>query len=471
MFMLHRSRILSIYIVLYLLSIYFFSTFEYICPPSYILFSIIALLFIWPIKRLRYLIVGLVVILAANYQLLPRLLSEPLSTEGRVIESREGSQNQFLILENDSGVRFTTLAPIYPKYTIGDYLRVTGKAVRRNEDPYFVQNPGYFYVNNIDFTIVDVSVISRGEGRQGLPVRVRRGLIKIRESYENILLKLLPEPYSGLAIGILLGNRQYLSEEINNLFIATGIVHILALSGYNITVIAGGLKNLFGRYSAHASCYLALMGIWLFVAATGFSASVVRAAIMGSLLILAKRFGRQSDSLIAILLAAGGMVALNPYILKYDIGFQLSFLAMVGMILAAPPLTRLFQLLGEKLSGILSSTLAAQLFTLPILSFYFGRISTVSVLANLLVLPFIPLVMAITFVLTTLGFVSLWLAQKFAFVLWIFLAYIIRVAEIFNSLPFAQRAFRISGIVLVGVYLLQAEFVIIWRRRSKVEAD
>lgn len=470
MFMLHRSRILALYIGLYLVAIFFFSTVPCNLPTRAIIYLSPILVLFWPLRKLRFFLLGCILLLLANFQLRPSTVPSNPSPSGYVsAEPRKGENSQSLIIRNTSGERFSVFVPIYPEYQIGDNIQISGQITRREEDPYFKKNPGYYLLNKIDFTIKNPVTTADGSKKRGVWVEIRKALIGIRRSYENVLLRLVPEPFSGLAVGILLGNRQYLSETVNNIFITTGIVHILALSGYNITVIAASLRSLLGRYSAHLSSYLALGGIWLFVTATGFSASVVRAAIMGSVLILARRFGRQSDSLMAILIAAAVMVALNPHILKYDIGFQLSFAAMSGMIILTPLLFKPLESLGKKIAEILASTLAAQLFTLPILSFYFGRISTVSIFANLLVLPFIPFVMALIFGLGTLGLVSLWLAQKLAFVLWLFLAYIIKVAEVFSSLPFAEQGYRVSGILLLGFYLLLTELILIWRNRSRIE--
>lgn len=394
--------------------------------------------------------------------------------EGQIIEELQPVGNsQSIIIETPERTRLSGIIPKYPEFNIGDRVVVVGKLIPRAEADYFKTNPGYFLTHNISHTVEKAEValvreVAWGPRLSDYWYSLRRALIGVRKRYEATLLASLPEPYGGLSIGILLGNRAYLDTNISNLFITVGIIHIMALSGYNITIIAGNLERAFGKHSVRLAQWGAFLGIWAFVMATGFSASVVRAAIMGSALIFAKMLGRQSDSLVAILLAAALMTAANPYILRYDIGFQLSFAAMFGMIYLAPRLWGLFKALGPRATEILSATIAAQIFTFPLLSVYFGRISLISVIANALTLPFIPLIMLLIFIVGTIGLVSMWLAQKISLVLWFSLGYLVRISEVLGSLPRVAGQYQMSGLTLIGIYLILLELVVILKKRESV---
>ncbi|MDD3481084.1 MAG: ComEC/Rec2 family competence protein, partial [Patescibacteria group bacterium] len=214
-----------------------------------------------------------------------------------------------------------------------------------------------------------------------------------------------------------------------------------------------------------------IFGIWAFVFATGLSASVVRAAIMGSLLLLAGKIGRKSSAFNAILVASSVMVFLNPSILIYDVGFQLSFAAVIGIIYLAPHLEKPFVIFGKGLSTIMAGTIAAQLLTIPIISYHFGRVSLISLLANILILPFVPILMLLGFLVATIGLTSLWLASLLAFIPWVLLSYFFLVARELGSLSFAEATYEMSFFTAVAIYLILFEVIYIFGRRAKVAKE
>ena len=177
----------------------------------------------------------------------------------------------------------------------------------------------------------------------------------------------------------------------------------------------------------------------LFTLIAGAGASVVRAAIMGGLLILAKREGRLYSIANAIVLAGAVMLFFNPYLLRYDAGFQLSFLATFGLVYLAPYLEKRFTRLPEFLSirSNSAATLSAQIMTLPIILFDFGRLSLIAPLANVLILPVVPLTMLFGFLAGAVGWVSLSAASILALPAWFLLSYQIWIVKILSALPFA----------------------------------
>lgn len=204
-------------------------------------------------------------------------------------------------------------------------------------------------------------------------------------------------PQSDLLAGILLGFQDSMSAELRQDFRATGTSHIVALSGFNVTIIitilASTLTSMIGRRLAVWPTLALIIG---FVIMTGASASVTRAAVMTAIVMAAQLAGRPAAPSRILAYTALTMVAVNPFLLRYDLGFQLSFLATFGLIyLASAISTRLVKIPEmASLRGNLASTLAAMIATEPLLLWTFGRFSIVAPVVNIAVLPFIPLIMA-----------------------------------------------------------------------------
>ena len=181
----------------------------------------------------------------------------------------------------------------------------------------------------------------------------------------------------------------------------------------------------------------------MFVLMTGASPSVVRAAIMGGALLIARYFGRESGVLPILVCAAFIMVILNPKILAFDIGFQLSFLAVLGLAYIAPFFSKKLERWPEffNLKKSFITTVSAQLTVLPLALLSFNQFSIIAPLANMLILPFVPLAMLFGFIVGAIGFVSAHLAQLFAYPLWLVTSYQLYVIEYFAHFSFAAIKF------------------------------
>ncbi len=270
--------------------------------------------------------------------------------------------------------------------------------------------------------------------------------------FAGILSRLLPEPHAGLLTGLLFGTKTSLPKELYEALLTTGTIHIVALSGMNIAImsrlIQGSLVSLVGR---RISCLLTLLAICWFVSLVGFGASIVRAAIMGGIAILAVLSGRQYWGLGAWVLAVGSMLLINMA-WAGDISFQLSVLATLGILLFGSERNgmheitensrhdglSLFDRLVQGMRDDLRLTLAAQALTIPVIVFHFHRISLVAPIANLMIGWVIAPLTALGWVTVLLGFVSLPLAQLVAWVDWLALEYIVRTIYMMSSLPFAS---------------------------------
>lgn len=269
------------------------------------------------------------------------------------------------------------------------------------------------------------------------------------------IYRIFPDPEASLLAGILLGEDKGLSAGLQQAFNNTGTAHIIAISGFNIAIIAALFVTVFSRlFGLRRGAVAACVGIAVYTVLVGAEASVVRAAIMGGLALFARQVGRRQFAINTLAFTAAVMGGINPNTL-WEAGFQLSFAATLGLVLYAAPfqdwltnqLVRHVPVeIARKIAGLVGAfilfTLAAQLTTLPIIAYHFGAISLVSFLANPFILPAQPLVMIMGGLAVLLSFVYLPLGQIAAWVSWPFTAYTIRAVEAFNLLP--------HGVILLG---------------------
>ena len=329
-------------------------------------------------------------------------------------------------------------------YHYGDIIRLRGKLKTppENEDfsyrDYLASKHIHSYMTSAEVTILP--------GVGGNPFSRTMYAIKDR-SLENIY-KIFPDPESSLLAGVLLGVDTGLTSELQQAFKNTGTAHIIAISGFNISIIAGIFFAFFSKFlGPRRGSVLAILGIAFYTLLVGADAAVVRAAIMGSLALFARQVGRRQFALNTLLAVAMLMCLWNPLYI-WDVGFQLSFFATLGLILYATPLseaanrliTRYFptstaEKFAELFSEFVLLTLAAQITTIPIMAYHFQRISLVSFIANPFILPAQPAVMILGGLAVLLSLVWLPLGQIAAWVAWPFVVYTIRMVEIFDSIP------------------------------------
>lgn len=337
----------------------------------------------------------------------------------------------------------------YPLYKLGDELSMQGKIQKPTSSEDFDYKS---YLARQD--IFAVSYFPRVEkiGEEKVS-RLRIILSKLKNSFEEKIDQALPEPHAAFLKGLLLGEKQSLPAELINDFKITGTTHVIALSGYNITIVGRFFIGLLSALSIpfFISFWLATLAIILFVVMTGASASVVRAAIMGILVLIARREGRLYSMTNALVLAGALMVWQNPRILRFDVSFQLSFLATVGLVYISPRIEKWWQ---KKFASPFSKikpkeksfnlrqtfieTISAQITVLPLLIYSFGQVSLISPVVNILVLAAVPYSMGLGFLTGMLGFISGILARVLGWGVWMLLEYKIRIIEIFAGLPYAS---------------------------------
>ncbi len=280
--------------------------------------------------------------------------------------------------------------------------------------------------------------------------------------------RIFPDPEASLLAGILLGVETGIPEPVQQAFQATGTSHIIAISGFNITILAGLFSTLFvrllGKRRRFLAAGLSVAAIGLYTVLVGAEAAVVRAALMGALALFARQVGRQQDGLNSLVLVAALMALANPNLL-WDVGFQLSFMATLGLVLYATPLSEAFLRLASRRLSINAAqhlagpvgeyvllTFAAQITTLPVIAYHFNRISLVAFLVNPLILPAQPPVMIVGGLALLAGLVFQPLGQLLAYLAWPFVVFTIRVVELFAPFPGAMLELGQIALPLILLY-------------------
>ncbi len=357
----------------------------------------------------------------------------------------------------------------YPKYSYGQQLKVNGE-IKVPENFNNFDYKAYLSKDDI-FTTTNYPEISETNVSLSFYEKVKikffTPIFKIKNIFERSLSRSIAEPNAAFVKGLLLGSSSGLSSDIKDAFSRTSTTHILAVSGYNITIIATVISWFFLLFLRRPIAFwFSAAGIIIFTILTGAGASVVRAAIMGLLVLVAQRTSRLSDPKNALLLAAAAMVFLNPHILRYDIGFQLSFGATLGLLYVSPVIEKYFSKLPEAfgIRETLIMTMSAQVFVLPLLIYYFKSISLVSLPANLLVLPTIPLAMLLGFFTGIGGLIIPFLGQLIGYFLWLVTSFELGIIRLLAKPSWATVSIGFSWPVVIIVYVIIISFLVYLRR-------
>lgn len=350
--------------------------------------------------------------------------------------------------------------PAYPYFHYGDLIEFNGAIKRPQPENY----ANYLSKNNIFGTTNYLKANLLAENRASL---VKKYLFKFKESIvENFQNVLLPEKSAFLA-GLTLGERAGFSKEFKDKMSKSGTTHLVALSGYNITIIAITVSTFFSYFLQRKKVFwLSIATIVIFVLMTGAEASVVRAAIMGSLIMLAKQIGRIHSMRNIIAIAAFAMILFNPKILLFDIGFQLSFAALMGIVYLAPAISKILKMKEDE--GLLGwrenflNTTSAQLAVMPLLLINFKSFSLFSLLANILILEAIPLTMFLGFLIGFIGFFSLLLSLILGWFTGLLLGYELAIIDVFSKISLPIGEIGIFGAIIY--YLILALFIIKYRK-------
>ena len=269
-------------------------------------------------------------------------------------------------------------------------------------------------------------------GERGLPFL--RALYGVKERLLGVMEEILPRPHAPLLQGILLGARAGIPATLRQAFDLSGTTHLIAISGFNMTIVAIMLESVTRRFFGRRSLWLSMGGVVLYTILVGANPAVVRAAVMAVLLLFAATLGRDRDPWSALALAAVAMTAWDPNIL-WDVGFQLSVAATAGLLVLSDPLHARLRWLPYPLPAIVAPTLAAQIFVLPLLIFVFGRVSPFFLISNVLALPLIPWIMLSGAVATAAGLVHTATGQVLAWSAYLPMEAFIRIATEVSRWP------------------------------------
>jgi competence protein ComEC len=366
---------------------------------------------------------------------------------------REKSQKLTVQPENINGKILITTNR-YPEYRYGDKLKITGKL----KTPQVFDDFNYkdYLKKDGIYSIMDWPKIELIEKNQGNLIFAK--ILSFKEKLRESLYQNLSPPKSSILGAIILGDKRKISEEWKNKLNYAGVRHITAVSGLHVTVLSSILMTLllwlgFWRQQAF---FGAILIITLFIIMTGLQPSAIRAGIMGGLFLLAQYFGRMNSASRAIFFAGAVMLAQNPLLLKLDVGFQLSFLAMLGIIYLSTIFRDWLKFIPwEGPKSILAMTLSAYLFTLPVLIYNFGYISFVAPLTNILIVPLLYWIMIFGFIFALSGMILPIIGWILSFPAWFLLSYLIKVVDWFSKIPLAYKTLEnVHWIWLVISYLI-----------------
>ncbi|GAB4026665.1 MAG: hypothetical protein Fur0011_2820 [Candidatus Microgenomates bacterium] len=320
------------------------------------------------------------------------------------IDYPEYSDSQTIIRRGEWEVRIKGYTDFIP----GEVVKVEGVVDERgrvlSDTVIQCQDNCEYKLEGIDYLLVQIS--------------------KIRHWAVGRLQRVLPEPHASLAIGILLGVKRGMSREFYDQLVKTGTLHIVAASGYNVTVVAGVVLGVLGFIlPKYLALGFAILGVGMYVMLAGAGSAILRAGVMGTLSLIGIMLGRMREAKWLLWVTIGIILMVSPELIN-DIGFQLSVAATVGLLYISPIFLKISQ--NTYLIDNLYPTLAATIATAPIIWWHFGRVSLIGVLVNMLILPVVPLVMLLS-ALTVIF-------SPVAYLLYVPLWWVVEVIEIFGAI-------------------------------------
>jgi len=346
----------------------------------------------------------------------------------------------------------------YPEYNMNDIVRLYGKT-KVPEDFGGFKYREYLLSKGIYYVMYYPRAELEARNKKGFYFQSAR----FRKFLNSLIKNVFPEPHAGIISAMTLGIKSGVSSDILNIFNKTGTRHIIAVSGLHIAVVSMVLMHVLIAIGFKRGCsfYFSIAGIAFFVFLIGFPSSAVRAAVMGGLVLSAVKIGRLYNAVNAVVFAAALMLLLDPNLLKYDTGFQLSFLAVLGIICIFPRLDNMMKKCHDFLNikTLFLITVSAQVAILPIIISSFGKFSLMSVFANILVMPFVPVVMTGGFLIMAVGMINLHAAQILSFPIWLILSYQIEVIKFFSNVSFASFAFDVDYYFSAFYYVVLALFL------------
>ena len=400
-----------------------------------------------------------------------QFLDQKIEIEGKIItEVDERADNIKYTLEVDlineqkGEGKILFVHQKYPRYEYGDVLAISGTLKTPSDEEDFS------YKNYLSrYEIYGILHYGKVEKIAHNPEsEFLSWLYQQKQSFLDAINQKYREPESSFLAGLLIGARKGMGEEVTQNFQATGLSHIVAVSGSNITILLAVIITLLGFLPRLAALAVSLISIVVFTVFVGMSAAVVRAAIMGIIGLMAVNLGRPQIPLMALLITVATMGYYQPKMLIYDVGLQLSVFAVIGVIWLVPLFPKFFQSLPEHfgVKEAVALTLAAQLTTLPVSLYHFQTFSLIAPLANLFVVPTIPFAMLFGFLsLIPIPFISDIFALFTTFLLSVSLFF----ANFFSNIPFAYFENISASIWFIIAYCIALFGGMFWLTKKQSE--
>jgi len=349
----------------------------------------------------------------------------------------------------------------YPEFRYGDFLKISG----RLEAPQEIE--GFNYKNYLAkdgiYSVInfpEIELLASGHGNL-----IYKPLFSFKNKFKEAASNFISPPQEGFLEALIFGDEENISKEWKEKLNITGTRHIVAVSGMNITIIASLILSFclsLGLWRKQAF-YLSVFLLTFYILMIGAPSSAIRAGIMALFFLLAQHFGRLSSASHLVVFAAAFMLFQNPFLLTLDIGFQLSFLAILGMIYFQPIFSNWLSKIPDfkffPLKTTLIATLSAQVFTLPILVYNFGYVPLISPPVNILIVPFLAPITILVFIFGLLATLFLPLGYLLFWLAWLFLTYIVKIIDWFSKLSFASISFKNTSWIFLIIYYLLLGFL------------
>jgi competence protein ComEC len=297
----------------------------------------------------------------------------------------------------------------------------------------------------------------------------------IRRDFAAGMQNALPEPLASFAMGLLIGQRATLPADVKQDLLMVGLTHIIAVSGYNLTIMLRASKGILGKRSKRISTMLSLLLIGVFLLFAGTSASIVRAAIVSLLSIGAGYYGRRVKPSLLIAMAAAITAFANPFYVWTDTSWYLSFLAFYGVMVLAPMVAVRLHIKWQNslVAMVALESLCAELMTLPFVLHTFGQMSFIGLVANVMVVALVPLAMLLSMIAGLAGMFVAPVAGWFAWPARLLLTYMLDIAHILSRIPhiFVQHI-ALPASEMLGLYLLIAGItLLLWSKTKHLKSD
>jgi len=346
-------------------------------------------------------------------------------------DERDNYQMLKIKIENEDSIVLAT-TNLYPKYNYLDKLKIYGQLQEPgNSDDSGGQSYKNYLAKSGIYSVMFYPKISvlEATAKHNLWQKIYSKILWFKSKIRQSIQYSFSPPESSILEGTILGDNGAMQDDLKTKLNATGLRHIIAVSGTHVVILSSIIMSLliFLGLKRGDAFWFAIIFIALYVVFTGLPASGLRAGIMGGLYLIAQKLGRQSVGVRVVVLAGAVMLAFNPLLLLFDAGFQLSFLAVLGLIFLEPPLTAIIKV------QVISTTFAAQIATLPLMVYSFGNVSLVAPITNLLVLPIIYWLMVFGFVSCFVGVFWNWLGWILSVPCYILLKYFLWVINFFSQ--------------------------------------